>query len=336
MRRKNRLVLGLVTLTLGLGVVGGLAYASKGFQNWDVKTWVKQVEEVEPTKKDDDKKTEVNVGEFDSNIVCHGMRLMALQSGTNNDGTSYRTFGYTFNVLDPTITDVSYSLKFVDGSSCSEYVTCSIDSTTKTVTVNCLKAFPKQINLELYLDADPSISAVVKLDYEKRLTNVISKDNYVLNFIGNNYTSASGLVDSYVYGVGSVQTTTNHEFTDMTIKSFISNYAGSDGVEGSDLYNLAQHIAGVNCIKLLGSTTIGTISFDDFIATFGNKNLAVLYNNYSKFESTEIQYVLNYKVDGVSVESVIHFYPLKGYEEDFKSLVVLPGAIIPETTSIVF
>lgn len=339
MRRKNRLVLGLVTLTLGLGVVGGLAYASKGFQNWDVKTWVKQTEEVEPTKKEDDKKTEVNVGEFDSNIVCHGMRLMALKSGTNNDGTSYRTFGYTFDKENSTLTDVGYMINFADGTSCSEYVTCSVDSSTKTVTVNCLKAFPQTINLKLYLNDKLDVFSIVSIDYEKRLEDVTFNDfAYVYDYTdlpAEHFDIHKSFTPTF--GIGSKNYSKELKLIATSKYTITCDMTGSDGVVGSDFYNFCKDLENLDIIGFYESN-VYVYTFDNLVSLLSNKDKAILYSNYDRFENLILYFNIEADLSNTNYRGYVSipFKPFLEMQENFNNLVVIPTSIIPETTSINF
>ena len=122
-----------------------------------------------------------------NNPVIDNQELLTIKrtsSITNSDGTETQSFVYSINPENATNQNVILTAKFIDGTSCDEYITYNSNTDEKTISVTCLKDFSKQILLEVMSESNNSITKTIKIDYEKKLLS-ISDSGLVIGLGGN-------------------------------------------------------------------------------------------------------------------------------------------------------
>ena len=76
-----------------------------------------------------------------------------------------KTYSFSIEPEDSIYQDLSYSLAYADGTSCSSVLTCSIDNSAKTFTLVNKAEFSQEIILKLYLTDLPSIYTNISITY---------------------------------------------------------------------------------------------------------------------------------------------------------------------------
>ena len=124
-----------------------------------------------------------------------GMKIKMLSSITNEDGSVTKTIGYSVLPANATNKDVDVKVQYKDGSACSDITTVSINQKEKNVAITVTKSFSKEIHVILTSMSNSSVTATIKLNYEKRLISLNKKINSnEINF-GNWQSEANAIQD---------------------------------------------------------------------------------------------------------------------------------------------
>lgn len=125
------------------------------------------------SSKDEVIKEEVNEENLDLKVVkADNVSIKRLNTTNNADGSVTTTLSYSVTPTYATNTGISVAVKFKDGTSCSSYLTASVNTTSKIITIKCLKAFAKQILLTATASDGSGATATMTIDYEKKLTKL--------------------------------------------------------------------------------------------------------------------------------------------------------------------
>ena len=111
-------------------------------------------------------------GEKDSIPVdasSKGMQVKMLSTVTNDDGSVTKTIGYTVLPAAATNKDVTVKAQYADGSSCADVASVILDQENKTVAVTIKNAFSQEIQVVLTSASKASVTATIRLNYEKKL-----------------------------------------------------------------------------------------------------------------------------------------------------------------------
>lgn len=110
-----------------------------------------------------------NGGELETEIQeAKGIKLRVLKAEMLANGEQTQTIGYTMNPADADPNIKVESIK-MGGSDASPYITASVDTAQKTITLTCKKAFGTKIEVKFVHADNPSISATLSCDYQKKL-----------------------------------------------------------------------------------------------------------------------------------------------------------------------
>lgn len=154
--KKNKsIIMGLVCALLAVGAVGALGAVTKGFQEWNVNNWFEKTEE-------DKTDSEITIEE-------KGISVKSLKTVNNDDGTVSKVFSYSVTPTTATNQAIFISAKYEDNTNCDAALTTSVDLSKKEVTLNCLNDFGKKIKVTLVSLADSTKTAVVTVDYTKKV-----------------------------------------------------------------------------------------------------------------------------------------------------------------------
>jgi len=168
MRNKKKtgnkiLIILLVVLVAG----GAVGYLSKGFKDLDYKNWFTSVE--------DDSSVDPNSDAAVVGVDNNGIDLKSIMSSD----TTTKSFTYTISPTVHTGT-VSYELTCPTGEvDPSEYYSIDLNTEVQQIDITLLKICNYQCSLKIYAIDDPTVNAVVTIDYQQRITNVSSTLNVV-------------------------------------------------------------------------------------------------------------------------------------------------------------
>ena len=112
-------------------------------------------------------------------IKASGMAIQRLMSGTDNNNHPYQSFSYETVPVNSPYSDIDVTTTFVNGTSCSSYVTTQHDASNKTVTLTCLQPFSTVINLHSEAHYKATVYADISVRYLPKYTEDISR---TLNF----------------------------------------------------------------------------------------------------------------------------------------------------------
>lgn len=115
----------------------------------------------------------------EEDVISQGMKIQRLTSGADSNNHPYQTFSYETVPVNSPYSDLDVTISFVNGTSCSDYVTAQHDASNKTITLTCLQPFNTVINLHLEAHYKSSVYADVKVRYLPKYTQDISR---TLNF----------------------------------------------------------------------------------------------------------------------------------------------------------
>ena len=163
-----------------------------------------------------------------SEVVNNGLKVKAVNKGTNAEGKNYFTFSYDVSPADAT-DKILVDLKFADGSDCGNSIISSIDRKNKTITVTCLEPFNKEVRLRVYVEGNESLNDVVVIDYQAKLTRF----DFSTSEFNNKYydpSNPTNLNGAFTYLPG---TNYNHTFDFFTLY----NHEVSVGTLEFDKYN---------------------------------------------------------------------------------------------------
>ena len=107
---------------------------------------------------------------IETNVVSASLKLRTMSVNTLADGTVEKVISYQVTGDTDTYTDFYAQVSFVDGSeNVDQYLTAEVNTSAKTLTLNCLQAFNKQIYVDLVSTINPNVQARVTCDYKEKL-----------------------------------------------------------------------------------------------------------------------------------------------------------------------
>ena len=165
----NKFKLGttLCCCTALLGILGGVAIKTDGFQDWNFTS--KQIEANDV------------IDDLEAIEVVENMNVALLSKVTNQDGSTSYTYSYEIGPNDTTRLHVTGAMSFVDNTQgVNDYLGFSIDETNKTFTIIKKADFAHQAKFVLTCDAKPSVNATIYLDCKQYFTgyNDFSEKTY--------------------------------------------------------------------------------------------------------------------------------------------------------------
>lgn len=113
-----------------------------------------------------------NQSNVETEIINNGIKLYLLSESENLEGETIKTFSYTITPEDATNQDIKIAVQYKGGGNCEDKVTATIDIEKKLVTVTCLEAFDKEIEIILTSLDNPAISGKVLVNYLKKINDV--------------------------------------------------------------------------------------------------------------------------------------------------------------------
>lgn len=116
-------------------------------------------------------KDEIQINDSTS-VKSNGVEIKLLKTESNSLGEKTQTFSYTINPANATNQDVIVSLAYIDGTNCDEVMEYKLDQDNKQITLNCKKAFSKQIKCVITSVVNSKATSTVMLDYVKKITEV--------------------------------------------------------------------------------------------------------------------------------------------------------------------
>ena len=111
-------------------------------------------------------------GGISTEITASEMKIRALATKENEDGSVTKTFTYEVQPAGATNQEVTVSAKYVDGSDCSAVITASVDLTKKEISVTNKGAFNKVVNVVVTSVNNSKATATIKCDYVKKVIDV--------------------------------------------------------------------------------------------------------------------------------------------------------------------
>lgn len=107
---------------------------------------------------------------LETNVVSSSLKLRTMSVNALADGSVEKVISYTVSGDTETYTDFYAQVSFIDGSeNVDQYLTAEVNTSAKTLTLNCLQAFNKQIYVDLISTINPNVSARVTCDYKEKL-----------------------------------------------------------------------------------------------------------------------------------------------------------------------
>lgn len=192
-------------------------------------------------------------------IKSSGIDMKLLKTEDNSNGEKSQTFSYTISPANATNQDVIVSLTYIDGTNCDEVMGYSIDQDNKQITLNCKKAFAKQIKCVITSAANSKATSTVMLDYVKKLTSVsLCSDNPSEinigtydsdiddydNTCGNHFYTYGYLYDEFEYSVYTKDYTYDLKVVDMHAKLVLDNENADSYInikrDNKELYDLLK------------------------------------------------------------------------------------------------
>ena len=129
----------------------------------------------------------INVNmQTEENIVCHGLNIKRLSSGTDGNGHPYKTFSFTTSAVYIK-TATTATITFADNRANPDtYLTAVVNETdpnNKTVTVTCLQAFNSQATLTL---RSGSATGSVTIDYQQKYLGLVGISGGMSRYLSYN------------------------------------------------------------------------------------------------------------------------------------------------------
>lgn len=109
----------------------------------------------------------------EEDVISQGMKIQRLISGADSNNHPYQTFSYETVPVNSPYSDIDVTTAFVNGTSCSDYVTTQHDAVNKTITLTCLQPFSTVINLHLEAHYKSSVYADVKVRYLPKYSTIL-------------------------------------------------------------------------------------------------------------------------------------------------------------------
>lgn len=289
-------------------------------------------------------------------IAVKGTGISSLSTGIDSNGHATQTFNYTISPSTASNQNITLALGWTSTGvteTVSSYLTASQDSANKTITLTCLAAFSNQATLKIASVADPTKSASVTVDYEKKFlgwgTNNISVVN-VDTSASSSYAASTSFDElvaarSLGYSVYSVDKTYTPTYTLGSPTSFL-------GIVSDSATGTASFVSNEDNFASFGGTEHGTMpskcytAADGYSATF-DKSAALSQiqawvaslTDAQKAEVMAYAYIgyyftqpFNITLGGVTTTQSVQFHVLapKG------SINVAVSGISAESTSIKF
>lgn len=205
---------GTIAFLLLLGLIGGVAYKSEGFRNWNVKDWFS----TEKTEKDDEDKKDSSSDVQTSVTNSTNMAIRMLAKTENQDGSISLTYSYTITPNNATRKGVTGALSWVDNQvqdSIGSYLEFSVDSSLQTFTITKKADFNHQAQLVLTCDSAQDVNATITIDCKQ---------------VFNGFNQASQKSYSQIL-------TAQNDIVLNTIKSDLAHEVGADNK--SSIYTIA-------------------------------------------------------------------------------------------------
>lgn len=204
-------------------------------------------------------------GGISTDISSQNMRIRALATKENEDGSVTKTFTYEVQPAGATDQEVTVSAKYVDGSDCSAVITTSVDKTKKEISVTNKAAFNKVVNVVVTSVNNANAKATIKCDYVKKVLSVACMDTL------DSFTS---FVDEYITPTYSIYTKDkNYTFSVSNASITISSLGQT---ENWDTYKTAiedKIEAAINQNKAIANTDLwgiyDTYDYHDFLVNGG-------------------------------------------------------------------
>lgn len=213
--------------------------------------------------------------------------------------TAY-TITATVTPADATNQNISWGVKFknpssswASGKTVSDYVTISPDSTTKQLTVSCIKAFGEPIIITGTSVSNPEVSATCQVDYVKRVTSVkigtvSGNDTATIKFSKSNT-----IYFTPTYSDGTLQGTIKYTSLKLSMNSAFTNYVKSHITGSSTSYTVNSSVTSP-FTSFSGNAATCTFSLGTCASTFcsaqGNTD-----GIYPHFTNAFIKAINNYQ-----------------------------------------
>ncbi len=134
-----------------------------------------------------------------TSIKTNGIQLKLLNSSLNSYGEKDQTFTYTISPYNASNQDVDVTLTYIDGTDCSNVMSYTLDSQTRTITLSCKADFDKKITCKLVSKANSNAFSEVTIDYVKKVKRIyLDTEEYNTMTIGD--TGAEDDGDNVVRG----------------------------------------------------------------------------------------------------------------------------------------
>lgn len=111
-------------------------------------------------------------------IEQKGITMKLLSTETLDNGTVVKSFAYAIVPSNATNQAVTATAQYVTGESCEDALQVEVEEETKTIRLTCLKAFNKQIEIEISSIANKKATAIVTIDYVKKLLSIEGKEEW--------------------------------------------------------------------------------------------------------------------------------------------------------------
>lgn len=108
-------------------------------------------------------------GGISTEITASEMKIRALATKENADGSVTKTFSFTIEPANATDQTVTATAKYADGSNCDAVVTVAVDNTKKEISVTAKADFDKVVNVVVTSTNNVNAKATIKCDYVKKV-----------------------------------------------------------------------------------------------------------------------------------------------------------------------
>jgi len=108
-------------------------------------------------------------GGISTSISASEMKIRALATKENADGSVTKTFSYSIEPANATDQTVTATAKYADGSNCDAVVTVAVDNTKKEISVTAKADFDKVVNVVVTSTNNVNAKATIKCDYVKKV-----------------------------------------------------------------------------------------------------------------------------------------------------------------------
>ena len=204
-------------------------------------------------------------GGISTSISASEMKIRALATKENADGSVTKTFSFSIEPEGATDQTVTAVAKYADGSNCDAVVTVAVDNAKKEISVTNKAAFNKVVNVVVTSVNNANAKATIKCDYVKKVLSVACMDTL------DSFTS---FVDEYITPTYSIYTKDkNYTFSVSNASITISSLGQT---ENWDTYKTAiedKIEAAINQNKAIANTDLwgiyDTYDYHDFLVNGG-------------------------------------------------------------------